>query len=73
MSVRTERLGARISGEERDRIERAASAAGTAASATAVPADHFDDLLAVLDEPDAAPGLSKAVKRSRRISRIAGL
>jgi uncharacterized protein (DUF1778 family) len=37
---------------------------------TLVPADYFDDLLAVLDEPDAAPGLAKAAKQARRTARI---
>ena len=46
-----------------------ASAPGLRAT-TVVPADYFADLLAALDEPEAAPQLAKAVKRSRRTARI---
>lgn len=41
------------------------------ATTTVVPADYFDDLLAALDEPDPAPRLAKAAKRSRRAPRTA--
>lgn len=37
---------------------------------TVAPADYFDDLLAALDEPDAAPRLAKAAKQTRRNARI---
>lgn len=42
-----------------------------AATTTVVPAGYFDDLLAALDEPDDAPRLAEAAKRSRRSRRIA--
>lgn len=42
-----------------------------AATTTVAPADYFDGLLAALDEPDHAPRLAKAAKRSRRVPRIA--
>ncbi|MFW6090467.1 MAG: DUF1778 domain-containing protein [Actinomycetota bacterium] len=90
MAVKTDRLEARLSPDERERIERAASTAGlsvsafmvgaaveradeiiAAATTTVAPADYFDGLLAALDEPDHAPRLAKAAKRSRRASRIA--
>ncbi len=90
MAVKTERLETRLSPDERDRIERAASTAGisvsafmvgaavdraeeviAAATTTVVPADYFDGLLAALDEPEAAPQLAKAAKRTRRTARIA--
>ncbi|NLD77467.1 MAG: DUF1778 domain-containing protein [Acidimicrobiales bacterium] len=89
MAVKTDRLEARLSPEDRARIERAAAASGmsvstfvvgaavfradeviAAATTTLVPADYFDDLLAALDEPDAAPGLTKAAKRARRNPRL---
>lgn len=90
MAVKTDRLEARLSTDERERIERAASTAGlsvsafmvgvaveradeiiAAATTTVVPADYFDDLLGALDEPELAPRLAKAAKRSRRSPRIA--
>lgn len=90
MAVKTDRLEARLSPDERKRIEQAAATAGlsvsafvvevaveradeiiAAATTTDVPADYFDDLLAALDEADAAPRLAKAAKRSRRSHRIA--
>ena len=89
MAVKTDRMEARVSPDERERIERAASTAGlsvsafmvgaaveradeviAAATTTVTPADFFDDLLAALDDPEPAPQLTKAVKRSRRASRI---
>lgn len=89
MAVKTERLETRLSPDERERIERAASTSGmsvsafmvgaavaraheviAAATTTLVPADYFDGLLAALDEPDAAPHLALAAKRSRRNARI---
>ncbi len=42
-----------------------------AATTTDVAADYFDDLLAALDEADAAPRLAKAATRARRSHRIA--
>ena len=90
MAVKTDRLETRLSPDERDRIERAASTAGVSMSAfmvgaavdraeeiiaatttTVVRADYFEGLLAALDEPEAAPQLAKAAKRSRRTARIA--
>lgn len=74
MGLKTERMEARISADERAPIERAAALAGmsvsaflvasavaraddviTAATTTLVPADCSDELVAALDEPDAAP------------------
>ena len=40
------------------------------ATTTTVPADYFDGLLAVLDEPAQAPRLAQAAKRARRSPRI---
>lgn len=90
MAVKTDRLEARLSPDERARIERAASTSGMSVSAflvgaavdradeviaatttTLVPAEYFDALVAALDEPDAAPRLAKAAKRTRRSARIA--
>lgn len=90
MAVKTDRLEARLSPDERERIEQAASTAGlsvsafmvgaaveraeeiiAAATTTVVPADYFDGLLAALDEPEPAPLLAKAARRSRRAARIA--
>jgi len=89
MAVKTERMEARVSPEERGRIERAASVAGVSVSAflvgaaveradeiiaatgvTTVPAGYFDELVAALDEPDGAPELARAARRSRRRGRI---
>ena len=89
MAVKTDRVEARLSPEERARIERAASSAGLSVSAfivgaaveradeiiaeattTTVPADYFDGLLAVLDEPAQAPRLAQAAKHARRSPRI---
>jgi len=89
MAVKTDRLEARLSPHERERIEQAASSAGlsvsafmvdaaveradeiiAAATTTVVPADYFDSLLAALDEPEPAPQLTKAAKRSRRSPRV---
>ncbi|HMS12399.1 MAG TPA: DUF1778 domain-containing protein [Microthrixaceae bacterium] len=50
-----------------DRAEEIIAAATT----TVVPADYFDGLLAALDEPEAAPHLARAAKRSRRTARVA--
>ena len=50
-------------------VERAEEIIATTTT-TVVPADYFDGLLAALDEPDAAPQLAKAAKRSRRSARI---
>lgn len=50
-----------------DRAEEIIAAATT----TVVPADYFDGLLAALDEPEAAPRLERAAKRSRRTARVA--
>lgn len=41
-----------------------------ATATTLVPADYFDDLVAALDEPDAAPRLAKAAKQAHRNARI---
>lgn len=90
MAVKTNRFEARLTADERERIEQAASAAGVSVSAfvvgvaveraeeiiaatttTVAPADYFDGLLTALDEPEPAPRLRKAAKRSRRASRIA--
>ena len=90
MAVKTARLEARASPDQRQRIEQAASTAGVSVSAfvvgaaveraeeviaaattTVVPADYFDALLVALDEPEPAPRLAKAAKRSRRSERIA--
>lgn len=89
MAVKTDRMEARVSPEERDRIAHAASVTGVSVSAfmvdaaveradeiiaatstTLVSADYFDQLVAALDEPDAAPGLASAVRRARRRTRI---
>lgn len=90
MAVRTERVEARVSPDERERIERAAVFAGESMSAfmvsaavqraddviaersaTVVPADYFDELLAALDEPaERAPRLAAAAKKARRQRRI---
>lgn len=85
MAVKTDRIEARLSPDERARIERAASTSGlsvsaflvssavaradeviAAATTTLVPVDYFDQLVAALDEPDAAPRLAKAARRARR-------
>lgn len=50
-----------------DRAEEIIAAATT----TVVPANYFDGLLAALDEPEAAPHLARAAKRSRRTARVA--
>jgi uncharacterized protein (DUF1778 family) len=90
MAVKTERLEARLSPDERERIERAASTAGVSVSAfmvgaaveraeeviaaattTVVPADYFDGLLAALDQPDAAPQLTRAATASQGTARVA--
>jgi len=90
VAVKTDRLEARLSPDDRKRIEQAASATGVSVSAfmvdaaveradeiiaaattTVVPADYFDALLVALDEPESAPRLAKAAKRSRRSARIA--
>jgi uncharacterized protein (DUF1778 family) len=39
------------------------------ANATLMPADQFDDLIASLDEPDAAPALSQLAAKRRRFTR----
>lgn len=44
----------------------------TETSRTAIPARAFDDLVAGLDEPDPAPCLEAAVRRSRHAPRITG-
>lgn len=90
MAVKTDRIEARLSPDERALIERAASTSGMTVSAflvgaaveradeviaattsTIVPGDYFDDLLAALDEPDAAPRLAEAAERARASVRIA--
>ncbi len=90
MAGKTERMEARVSPDQRARIERAASAAGVSVSAflvgaavkradeviaeattTTVPADYFDELLAVLDAAGPAPRLAEAAKRANRAPRIA--
>ena len=50
-----------------DRAEEIIAAATT----TVVPADYFHGLLAALAEPEAAPHLARAAKRSRRTARVA--
>jgi uncharacterized protein (DUF1778 family) len=90
MAVRTDRVEARVSPDQRERIERAAAFAGESMStfmvsaavqradeviaersATVVPADYFDQLLAALDEPpEKAPRLAAAAKKTRRHRRI---
>ena len=50
-------------------VERADSIIA-ANTITSVPATYFDDLLAALDRPEAAPGLSGAARRARRTPRI---
>jgi uncharacterized protein (DUF1778 family) len=91
MALKSERVEARVSADERGRIERAAATAGLSvsafmvgaaveradeviaeATATSVPADYFDALLAALDEPEPAPRLAKAARRAHRSSRLAG-
>ncbi|HTA32452.1 MAG TPA: DUF1778 domain-containing protein [Solirubrobacteraceae bacterium] len=39
-------------------------------ASTVIPADYFDRLVASLDEPEDAPGLSRAVKEVGRRRRI---
>jgi uncharacterized protein (DUF1778 family) len=80
--VKSDRVEARLSRDERDRIGRAAAFIVLAAvqradeviaeqSSTVVPSDYFDQLLAALDEaPEPSPRLAVAAKRSRRQSRI---
>ncbi len=90
MSTKTERVEARLSLEQRNRIERAAEYAGESMSAfmvsaaveradeliaahtaTVVPSDYFDQLLAALDEPaEPSPRLAAAAERARRQRRI---
>lgn len=90
MSVKTDRVEARLSPDQRRRIEQAAEFAGESMSAfmvsaaveradeliathtaTVVPTDYFDQLLAALDEPaETSPRLSAAAKRARRQRRI---
>jgi uncharacterized protein (DUF1778 family) len=89
MAVKTDRIEARLSPDERALIERAASTSGLSVSAflvssavaradeviaaatkTLVPADYFDQLVAALDEPDAAPRLATAARRARRDARL---
>ena len=89
MAVKSERVEARISPDERARLEAAASIAGVSVSAfliaaaieradelvaaqisTSVPADYFDRLIDALDEPDLAPNLVRAARRSQRKPRI---
>lgn len=89
MAVKTDRVEARVSPHDRERIERAAATAGMSvsafmvgaaveradeiiatASSTTVPSDYFDELLAALDEPHAAPGLARAARRARHTPRI---
>lgn len=41
-----------------------------ASMVTATPVDYFDRLVAALDDPDAVPRLTAAVKTARRNSRI---
>ena len=88
MAVKSERLEARVSPEERARLEWAARVSGTSVStfvidaavdraegliaaemSTTVPADYFDRLLEALDEPDAAPTLTRAARRTPRARR----
>lgn len=90
MSTKTERVEARLSPDQRSRIERAAEYAGESMSsfmvsaaveradeviathsATVVPADYFDHLLAALDDPaESSPTLTAAARRARRRQRI---
>ncbi len=90
MGVKTERVEARLSREQLNRIEQAADFAGESMSsfivaaavdraeeliaahtATVVPSDYFDQLLAALDDPpEPSPHLSAAAKRARRQRRI---
>ncbi len=90
MSVKTERVEARLSPDQRSRIEQAAEFAGesmsafmvsaaveradeliAAQTATVVPSDYFDQLLAALDEPaEPSPRLAASAKRARRQRRI---
>lgn len=90
MAVRTDRVEARVSPEQRARIERAAAFSGESMSAfvvsaavrradeviaersaTVVPSDYFDQLLAALDEPgESAPRLAAAATKARRRRRI---
>jgi uncharacterized protein (DUF1778 family) len=90
MPVKTDRVEARLSPDERERIGRAAAFAGESMStfivaaavqradeliaehsATTVPSDYFDRLLAALDEPpEPSPRLAAAAKRARRQPRI---
>ncbi len=91
MSAKTDRVEARLSPDQRRRIEQAAEFAGesmssfivsaaveradeliTAHTATVVPSDYFDQLLAALDEPaEPSPRLTAAAKRARSQRRIA--
>jgi uncharacterized protein (DUF1778 family) len=90
VAVKSDRLEARVSPEQRARLELAATIAGTSVSAfvvdaaveraeelvagqmsTTVPADYFDRLLSAIDEPDAAPTLTKVARRVNRRPRIA--
>jgi uncharacterized protein (DUF1778 family) len=53
-------------------LEAATSAADRVlarADQVLMPGDQFDDLIASLDEPDAAPNLVRAARRERRFSR----
>ena len=71
MAMRTERVEAPVPLDQRNRIERAAAFAGESMSATVVSADHFDELLAALDEPaEQTPRLAAAAKKARRHRRI---
>lgn len=90
MSVKSDRLEARLSADQRRRIEQAADFAGESLStfvvsaavdradeliaahtATVVPSDYFDELLAALDEPaEPSPVLAAAAGRARRQRRI---
>lgn len=90
VAVRTDRVEARVSPDQRERIERAAAFSGESMSAfmvvaavqraddviaeqsaTVVPGDYFDQLLAALDEPaEKALRLAAAAKKARRQRRI---
>ncbi len=50
-------------------VQRAAAIVSERAS-TSMPADYFDRLLGSLDEPDSAPALERAARRSARRPRI---
>lgn len=89
MATKTERVEARLSPRQRERIDQAAAFEGqslssfivaaaeekaeqviAARTATIVPSEYFDRLLAAIDDSDRAPRLERAAARARQRRRI---